>query len=30
MPENDLFFAKPYPLDSIIRALNGIAEQIQA
>lgn len=30
MPENGLFFAKPYPPNDIIRALNGIATHIQA
>lgn len=29
MPENGLFFAKPYPPDAIIQALNGISAQIQ-
>lgn len=29
MPENGLFFAKPYPPDAIIKALNGISAQIQ-
>lgn len=29
MPENGLFFAKPYPPDGIIKALNDIAAQIQ-
>ncbi|WP_294642484.1 response regulator [uncultured Aureimonas sp.] len=28
LPENGLFFAKPYPPDEIIKALNGIAAQI--
>ncbi len=30
MPENGLFFSKPYPPDQIIKALNGIAAQIQS
>ncbi|WP_062112303.1 response regulator [Aureimonas sp. AU40] len=29
MPENGLFFEKPYPPDDIVRALNEIAMQIQ-
>lgn len=29
MPENGLFFSKPYPPDSIIKALNEIATHIQ-
>ncbi|MBB3953013.1 response regulator [Aureimonas jatrophae] len=29
MPENGLFFAKPYPPRGIIKALNDIAAQIQ-
>lgn len=29
MPENGLFFSKPYPPDGIIKALNQIAAQIQ-
>lgn len=29
MPENGLFFAKPYPPKGIIKALNDIAAQIQ-
>lgn len=28
LPENGLFFAKPYPPDDIVRALNGIAARI--
>ena len=28
LPENGLFFAKPYPPDDIVKALNGIAAQI--
>ena len=28
MPENGLFFAKPYPPASVIEALNGMADQI--
>lgn len=28
LPENGLFFAKPYPPDDIVRALNGIAGQL--
>ncbi|WP_279482272.1 response regulator [Aureimonas sp. SK2] len=28
MPENGLFFAKPYPPKSVIAALNRIAEQV--
>jgi CheY-like chemotaxis protein len=28
MPENGLFFAKPYPPASVIGALNGIADRI--
>lgn len=28
MPENGLFFAKPYPPNSIIKALNEIAAQL--
>ncbi|ARO54012.1 hypothetical protein B2G69_07525 [Methylorubrum zatmanii] len=28
LPENGLFFAKPYPPDDIVEALNGIAAQI--
>ncbi|SFL97290.1 response regulator [Methylorubrum salsuginis] len=28
LPENGLFFAKPYPPDDIVNALNGIAAQI--
>lgn len=27
LPENGLFFAKPYPPDDIVKALNGIAAQ---
>ena len=27
LPENGLFFAKPYPPDEIVKALNGIAAQ---
>lgn len=30
MPENGLFFAKPYPPRGIIKALNDIAAQIQS
>ena len=30
LPENGLFFAKPYPPDEIVEALNGIASQIIA
>ncbi|MBB3951036.1 response regulator [Aureimonas jatrophae] len=30
MPENGLFFAKPYPPDDILRALNDISAQIQS
>lgn len=28
LPENGLFFAKPYPPDDIVKALNGIAAQV--
>jgi len=28
LPENGLFFAKPYPPDGIVGALNGIAERL--
>ncbi|WP_102961320.1 response regulator [Mangrovicella endophytica] len=28
MPENGLFFAKPYPPASVMKALNGIAAEI--
>ncbi len=28
LPENGLFFAKPYPPDDIVKALNDIAAQI--
>ena len=28
LPENGLFFAKPYPPDDIVKALHGIAAQI--
>ncbi len=28
LPENGLFFAKPYPPDDIVKALNSIAAQI--
>jgi CheY-like chemotaxis protein len=30
MPENGLFFSKPYPPDAIINALNGISAQIHS
>ena len=30
MPENGLFFSKPYPPDAIIKALNGISAQIHS
>jgi CheY-like chemotaxis protein len=30
LPENGLFFAKPYPPDDIVKALNGIAAVIAA
>jgi hypothetical protein len=28
LPENGLFFAKPYAPDDIVKTLNGIAAQI--
>lgn len=28
LPESGLFFAKPYPPDDIVKALNGIAAQV--
>lgn len=28
LPENGLFFAKPYPPSSVVRTLNGIADRI--
>ncbi len=28
LPENGLFFAKPYPPDDIVKVLNGIAAQV--